>query len=85
MSDSDFFGKAYATPGVAAISPHLLEVAACPSCRAKLAIDYEAATLVCTNQACGLIYPVRDGIPILLVEEARRPSKKAATGDDSDL
>jgi len=55
------------------ISPRLLEVAACPACHAKLAVDYEASSLVCTNPACGLAYPVRDGIPILLIDEARRP------------
>ena len=55
------------------ISPRFLDVAACPACRAKLAIDYEAQVLVCTSPTCGLAYPVRDGIPILLIDEARRP------------
>ena len=51
----------------------LLEILACPACRAPLradeaALDGEGA-LVCT--ACGLQYPVRDDIPVLLVDEAR--------------
>jgi hypothetical protein len=35
--------------------------------------DDEASELVCTGETCGLAYPVRDDIPVLLVEEARRP------------
>ena len=55
------------------LSPNFLDVAACPACHAKLAIDYGAEALACTGPACGLIYPVRDGIPILLIDEARQP------------
>ncbi|PWI46181.1 Trm112 family protein [Streptomyces sp. ICBB 8177] len=55
----------------------LLEILACPSCHAPLREsdqDAEAAELVCTGAGCGLAYPVRDGIPVLLVDEARRPA-----------
>lgn len=48
----------------------LLEILVCPSCHTKLAWDYEASELACTG--CGLAYPVRDGIPILLVDQARK-------------
>jgi uncharacterized protein len=51
----------------------VLELLVCPSCHTKLALDYEAAELVCTGAGCGLAYPIRGGIPILLVDEARRP------------
>jgi uncharacterized protein len=53
------------------IEPWLLEILACPDCRAPLRVDEAAHELVCTG--CGLAYPVRDGIPVLLVDEARRP------------
>lgn len=50
----------------------LLEILACPACHAPL---HEAADeLVCTSEDCGLAYPIRDGIPVLLVDEARRPA-----------
>lgn len=53
------------------LSPEFIEIAACPACHAKFAIDYDAQELVCTNQACGLAYPVRDQIPVLLIDQAR--------------
>ncbi|GAA1791090.1 Trm112 family protein [Nocardioides hankookensis] len=52
------------------LDPALLEIIVCPSCRSDLAVV--ADELVC--QGCGLAYPVRDGIPVLLVDEARKPS-----------
>ena len=50
----------------------LLEILACPDCKAPLRADEAAEELVCTG--CGLAYPVRDDIPVLLVDEARKPS-----------
>jgi uncharacterized protein YbaR (Trm112 family) len=63
------------------VEPSLLEIFACPQCHAPLreaapAADAPAGTeaeLVCTSESCALAYPVRDGIPVLLVDEARRP------------
>ena len=49
----------------------LLEILACPACHAPL--REEDDELRCTGTDCGLVYPVRDGIPVLLVDEARRP------------
>lgn len=56
------------------IDSGLLALLACPACRAPLRVDDhdpERQELVCTG--CGLAYPVRDDIPILLIEDARRP------------
>jgi uncharacterized protein len=53
------------------IDPSLLEILACPACRAELRPDEAAEVLACTG--CGLQYPVRDDIPVLLVDEAIRP------------
>jgi uncharacterized protein len=55
----------------------LLDILACPQCHAPLRADEDASELVCTNAECGLAYPVRDDIPVLLVEEARRPGEQA--------
>lgn len=49
------------------IDPKLRAMIVCPQCRGDLAD--EADTLVCT--ACRLAYPVNDGVPALLVDEAR--------------
>jgi uncharacterized protein YbaR (Trm112 family) len=62
------------------IDDWLLEILACPACHAPLRTDDAASELVCTNEACGLAYPVRDDIPVLLVDEARRPGEERPTG-----
>jgi uncharacterized protein len=49
----------------------LLAILACPNCRASLRHDESASELVCTGE-CGLAYPIRDGIPVLLIHEARK-------------
>ena len=55
------------------LDPGLLAVIVCPDCHGTLEpVDTaDGGELVC--QGCGLAYPVRDEIPVLLVEEARRP------------
>jgi hypothetical protein len=53
------------------LDPALLDILACPNDRADLRADEAASELVCTG--CGYAYPVRDGIPVLLVDEARKP------------
>jgi uncharacterized protein YbaR (Trm112 family) len=55
------------------ISPELLAIIVCPACHADLAVTPvgDDTELVCGG--CGLAYPVRDGIPVLLVDEARKP------------
>jgi len=55
------------------LDPALLEIIVCPDCHGDLAVDDQAGEPVCT--ACGLAYPVRDDIPVLLVDEARRPDR----------
>jgi uncharacterized protein YbaR (Trm112 family) len=56
------------------LAPELLEILACPNCHGALAVDHERDELVCLAADCGLAYPVRQQIPVLLIEEARRPN-----------
>ena len=58
------------------LDPWLLEVLACPEDHSPLRVDVAASELVCTG--CGLAFPVRDGIPVLLLDEARRPGDAAS-------
>ena len=51
------------------IDPRLLEILVCPLTKGPLDYDRAAGELV--SRAAGLAYPVRDGVPIMLVEEAR--------------
>jgi len=53
-----------------AISPELLEILRCPKCKSELAINDEQTRLKCVNPECSLVYPIRDEIPVMLVEEA---------------
>lgn len=50
------------------IAPALLEVLRCPRCRGALVANGEPPALDCAS--CDVRYPIRDGIPILLVDEA---------------
>lgn len=51
--------------------PGVLELFACPRCQSRLRLDDAESELVCTGPDCGLAYPIRNGIPVLLVDEAR--------------
>lgn len=62
------------------IDPALLDILVCPASHAPLRLDVAAAELVCDQS--GLAYPVRDGIPVLLVDEARTIGAAAAPGAD---
>lgn len=51
------------------VDPKLLEVLVCPSSRKPLRYDRERQELV--SESARLAYPVRDGVPIMLIDEAR--------------
>ncbi len=54
----------------ATVDPKLLEILVCPLTKSRL--EYDAAKQELISRAAKLAYPIRDGIPIMLPEEARR-------------
>jgi uncharacterized protein len=53
-----------------AISKELLEILACPKCKGDVTMTDQQDGLVC--RACKLLYPIKDDIPIMLIDEAQR-------------
>ena len=53
----------------AQVDPKLLEILVCPVTHTRLRYDAEKQELI--SEAAGLAYPIRDGIPIMLQDEAR--------------
>jgi uncharacterized protein YbaR (Trm112 family) len=49
----------------------LLEILVCPACKSPVRLEGDDR-LVCTRPDCGLRYPIRDGIPIMVLDEAKR-------------
>ncbi len=58
------------------LDPWLLERLVCPMTRTPLRYDEPAQELI--SDAAGLAYPIHDGVPVMLVEEARRLDETAA-------
>ena len=56
------------------IDKELLEILACPKCKKDVRLEGEK--IICTNPECGLRYPIRDDIPVMLIDEAEDPKKK---------
>jgi uncharacterized protein len=54
------------------INKQLLEILICPKCRGKVRFDETLNGIICDQ--CKLLYEVRDDIPIMLVEEAKKIS-----------
>jgi uncharacterized protein YbaR (Trm112 family) len=69
MSD-DLPAPAPAARTAGTIDPKLLEILVCPL--TKTTLEYDAARQELVSRAAKLAYPIRDGIPIMLSDEARR-------------
>lgn len=51
-----------------AIDKELLEILACPKCKGEVKLTEKEDGLVC--ESCRLIYPIKDDIPVMLIDEA---------------
>jgi len=72
MSDTDAGGGREAgkpAAGSTAVDPKLLEILVCPISKRQLVYDREAGELI--SETARLAFPIRDGVPIMLVDEAR--------------
>ena len=69
-----------ATPNVSTVDPKLLDILVCPLTKSTLRYDRKRQELV--SEQAGLAYPIRDGIPIMLVDEARTLGEDEAIPDE---
>lgn len=53
------------------MNEELLKILACPKCQTKVVLANAVGgdILICQNPICGASYPIRDGIPVLILEE----------------
>lgn len=51
------------------LSPDFLEIVRCPACKARVEVKPDGSGLKCLE--CHRVYPIRDDIPIMLVDEAK--------------
>lgn len=56
-----------------AVSQELIDILICPNCHGEIVYDESAATITCQGE-CKYVYPVRDDIPIMLIDEAEKPA-----------
>lgn len=50
------------------VDPELLEILACPNCKTKVDVVKDGAALKCSQ--CKRVYPIKDDIPVMLMDEA---------------
>lgn len=60
----------------------LIDLLVCPDCHGAVEYKERRHVIICT--ACGLRYPVRDNIPVMLVEEAERPGESGGRSGAAD-
>jgi len=60
-----------------ALDPQLLEILACPVCKEDVKLTADDKGLKCVK--CNRVYPIKDGIPVMLIDEATIDSERPKT------
>jgi len=60
------------------VSPDLLEILRCPACKSKVELRPDGSGLKCVN--CHRVYPIRDEIPVMLIDEATIEEEEVRSG-----
>jgi uncharacterized protein YbaR (Trm112 family) len=71
--------RAIIEESVMPISEQLLEILVCPACRAKVELKPDGSALKCVE--CKRVYPIRDDIPVMLIDEATIEDEQPATNN----
>ena len=79
MTDKAVINDAKPASAPSSVDPKLLDILVCPLTKAQLSYDRERQELI--SEQAGLAYPIRDGIPIMLVDEARTLGEDEAIPD----
>ena len=58
------------------IDQKLLDILICPNCRGDIEYLEQESVIRCTGE-CRYVYPVRDGIPVMLIDEATKPTESS--------
>ncbi len=53
-----------------ALDKELLDILVCPSCKGRVRLDEKRGGILC--ESCALLFPIKDDIPVMLVEEAQK-------------
>jgi uncharacterized protein YbaR (Trm112 family) len=64
-----------------AISQDLLEILACPACKAKVELKPDGSGLTCVE--CRRVYPIREDIPVMLIDEATIEGEQPERNEES--
>jgi uncharacterized protein YbaR (Trm112 family) len=66
--ETDKLSGIYKRGPIMAISQELLELLRCPACKAEVKLKADESALKCVK--CNRVYPIRDDIPVMLIDEA---------------